>query len=94
MELIDQHTKRIMEGCKTRARAAGLQFEDCGHPLHRLHPHVGKAHAVGVQVDEARGHDVAGGVDRFRTLDDRESCVCVNKNGFIRSDGFYLFKRH
>ena len=28
MELIDQHTKRIMEGCKDRARAAGLRFED------------------------------------------------------------------
>jgi stage V sporulation protein R len=28
MELIDQHTKTIMEGCKRRARDAGLQFED------------------------------------------------------------------
>jgi stage V sporulation protein R len=28
MELIDQHTKNIMEGCKVRARAAGLRFED------------------------------------------------------------------
>ena len=28
MELIDQHTKRIMEGCKERARAAGLRFGD------------------------------------------------------------------
>ncbi|MFH1029035.1 MAG: SpoVR family protein [Pseudomonadota bacterium] len=28
MELIDQHTKRIMEGCKERARAAGLSFTD------------------------------------------------------------------
>ena len=28
MELIDQHTKHIMEGCKERARAAGLRFED------------------------------------------------------------------
>ncbi|MBU0986605.1 MAG: SpoVR family protein [Proteobacteria bacterium] len=28
MELIDQHTKKIMEGCKARARAAGLRFED------------------------------------------------------------------
>ena len=28
MELIDQHTKHIMEGCKARARDAGLQFED------------------------------------------------------------------
>jgi stage V sporulation protein R len=28
MELINQHTKKIMEGCKERARAAGLQFED------------------------------------------------------------------
>ena len=28
MELIDQHTKHIMEGCKERARQAGLQFED------------------------------------------------------------------
>ena len=28
MELIDQHTKKIMEGCKERARAAGLQFQD------------------------------------------------------------------
>jgi stage V sporulation protein R len=27
MELIDQHTKRIMEGCKERARDAGLRFE-------------------------------------------------------------------
>jgi len=27
MELIDQHTKKIMEGCKERARAAGLRFE-------------------------------------------------------------------
>jgi len=26
MELINQHTKRIMEGCKERARAAGLSF--------------------------------------------------------------------
>jgi stage V sporulation protein R len=28
MELIDQHTKRIMEGCKERARDAGLRFQD------------------------------------------------------------------
>ena len=28
MELIDQHTKGIMEGCKERARAAGLRFHD------------------------------------------------------------------
>ncbi len=28
MELIDQHSKDIMEGCKVRAREAGLQFED------------------------------------------------------------------
>lgn len=28
MELIDQHTKKIMEGCKARARDAGLTFED------------------------------------------------------------------
>ena len=28
MELIDQHTKAIMEGCKARARDAGLRFED------------------------------------------------------------------
>jgi stage V sporulation protein R len=28
MELIDQHTKKIMEGCKDRARAAGLCFEN------------------------------------------------------------------
>ena len=28
MELIDQHTKKIMEGCKARARDAGLSFED------------------------------------------------------------------
>jgi len=27
MELIDQHTKKIMEGCKERARSAGLRFE-------------------------------------------------------------------
>jgi stage V sporulation protein R len=27
MELINQHTKRIMEGCKERAAAAGLRFE-------------------------------------------------------------------
>ena len=28
MELIDQHTKGIMEGCKERARAEGLRFHD------------------------------------------------------------------
>jgi len=28
MELIDQHTKKIMEGCKERARDAGLLFQD------------------------------------------------------------------
>jgi len=28
MELIDQHTKKIMEGCKKRARDAGLSFQD------------------------------------------------------------------
>ena len=28
MELIDQHTKEIMEGCKERARDAGLSFKD------------------------------------------------------------------
>lgn len=28
MELIDQHTKRIMEGCKKRAREVGLKFHD------------------------------------------------------------------
>jgi stage V sporulation protein R len=28
MELINQHTKNIMEGCKERARDAGLQFEN------------------------------------------------------------------
>ncbi len=28
MDLIDQHTKKIMEGCKERARDAGLRFQD------------------------------------------------------------------
>jgi stage V sporulation protein R len=28
MQLIDQHTKKIMEGCKERARDAGLRFAD------------------------------------------------------------------
>jgi len=28
MELIDQHTKKIMEGCKERALDAGLRFQD------------------------------------------------------------------
>jgi len=28
MELLDQHTKRIMEGCKKRAKDAGLTFQD------------------------------------------------------------------
>ena len=28
MELVNQHTKKIMEGCKERARDAGLLFED------------------------------------------------------------------
>jgi len=28
MELVDQHTKGIMEGCKERARDAGLRFQD------------------------------------------------------------------
>ncbi len=28
MELIDQHAKKIMEGCKERARDAGLRFQD------------------------------------------------------------------
>lgn len=28
MDLIDQHTKKIMEGCKERAREAGLRFQD------------------------------------------------------------------
>jgi len=28
MELINQHTKQIMEGCKERAREAGLRFQD------------------------------------------------------------------
>ncbi|MDQ5987499.1 MAG: hypothetical protein CSYNP_03244 [Syntrophus sp. SKADARSKE-3] len=28
MELINQHTKKIMEGCKERAREAGLRFQD------------------------------------------------------------------
>ena len=28
MELVNQHTKQIMEGCKARARDAGLRFED------------------------------------------------------------------
>jgi stage V sporulation protein R len=28
MELIDQHTKKIMEGCKVRAQDAGLRFQD------------------------------------------------------------------
>jgi stage V sporulation protein R len=28
MELINQHTKKIMEGCKERARASGLRFQD------------------------------------------------------------------
>ena len=28
MELISQHTKKIMEECKVRARDAGLVFED------------------------------------------------------------------
>ena len=28
MQLIDQHTKKIMEGCKDRAREAGLSFEN------------------------------------------------------------------
>jgi len=28
MQLIDQHTKQIMEGCKARAREAGLRFQE------------------------------------------------------------------
>jgi len=28
MELVDQHTKKIMEGCKERARDKGLRFQD------------------------------------------------------------------
>lgn len=28
MELVNQHTKQIMQGCKERARAAGLSFEE------------------------------------------------------------------
>ncbi len=28
MDLIDQHTKKIMEGCKERAKSAGLRFHD------------------------------------------------------------------
>ena len=28
MQLIDQHTKAIMEGCKERARDVGLSFDD------------------------------------------------------------------
>ena len=28
MQLIDQHTKKIMEGCKERARSAGLRFDN------------------------------------------------------------------
>jgi len=28
MELVNQHTKKIMEGCKQRAREAGLHFDD------------------------------------------------------------------
>ena len=28
MQLIDQHAKAIMEGCKERARDAGLRFDD------------------------------------------------------------------
>ncbi|MBW2591195.1 MAG: SpoVR family protein, partial [Deltaproteobacteria bacterium] len=28
MELIDQHTKKIMEGCKERALDVGLRFQD------------------------------------------------------------------
>ena len=28
MELINQHTKKIMEGCKERARNCGLRFGD------------------------------------------------------------------
>ena len=28
MELISQHAKKIMEGCKERAREAGLRFQD------------------------------------------------------------------
>ena len=28
MELVDQHTKKIMEGCKERARTCGLRFHD------------------------------------------------------------------
>ncbi len=28
MQLIDQHTKKIMEECKERARDAGLKFDD------------------------------------------------------------------
>ena len=31
MELINQHTKKIMEGCKERARDAGLAFDDEGN---------------------------------------------------------------
>ena len=28
MELISQHAKKIMEGCKDRAREVGLSFQD------------------------------------------------------------------
>lgn len=47
MELIDQHTKSIMEGCKERARDAGLRFSDetleyivTNRDMLELHPKV------------------------------------------------------
>lgn len=47
MELIDQHTKRIMEGCKERAREAGLRFDNetleyivTNRDMLELHPKV------------------------------------------------------
>ncbi|BEH11877.1 MULTISPECIES: SpoVR family protein [Geobacter] len=47
MQLIDQHTKKIMEGCKDRAREAGLRFSDetleyivTNRDMLELHPKV------------------------------------------------------
>ena len=35
MDLINQHTKKIMEGCKEQAQAAGLRFEEETLDFHR-----------------------------------------------------------
>ena len=62
--VVDRQALRTLGGIPIGDRQhTGFEFERRCHAVHRLHPVVADVLSVGMHVDEARGHDMARGVD-------------------------------